>query len=904
MLAYVTSTHWDREWYQPFQHYRMRLVELVDRWLADVDAGRIQGPFQTDGQWIPIEDYLEIRPHQKSRIGELLAAGKILSGPWYVQPDEFLPSGESLLRNLEEGCRSVREAGGEPSKAGLIADQFGHISQLPQVFAGFGIRGVFLWRGLPADVPAWFWWKGVDGTILPAHAFPGLGYVAFAALVRSGMDPSREAIVPEDATRQLKKYIQNEIERSPISPVLLFDGADHFQIDPEVWALVKDFAEQNHMDARHVSLDELLDAALSESQKIQTVIEGELRETGRETDRLKQDAWLIPGIASSRMDLKLRNADCEMLLCRWVEPFCALAGEKIPGTKDFLRAAWRHLLQNHAHDSIGGCSVDQVHRDMQYRFDQSRLIAEGLLARVLPALAGGECGPPNPEGFEFVIFNPASKPSSEPTEATLRFPPDWPTFAEWFVPPDRLPGFRIIDPEGNEVTYWRLDQRQNQAWMQPMRQNFPQSGKATEVDIVMRPQLPALGFTRYRVVPADAGNDLHHAEPTRHPSIPSMRTGLHAMENDFVRVEVSPNGTLTLTDKRTGSIYPGLLTLEDGGDFGDGWFFAKPQQDEICSSWGANAQISILEDNPLRCAFGIRFLMNVPLGRSLGTSNRGAATRTIHLEWTVRLRADSPRIDLELSMVNSAFDHRLRVLFPTGARAAKTFLTDSAFDVIDRNIALPADNHTYREPRVETVPLQSWVACHAEGSGLAVVAHGLREAAVIDRPDRAIALTLLRAVGRTFLTNGEPDGQSHGELNYRMSILPLEGPPNRAEMFQEAARLAAGTRSLQLSGLLTPDAPASASAFSVEGEAVLSALRSTEAGVEVRLFNPSDVPVESRLIFSDSSTCPASLVPVDFTNASTNEPELVVQSALVSIGFKPKQIRSFLFSYQPDHESE
>jgi alpha-mannosidase/mannosylglycerate hydrolase len=273
---------------------------------------------------------------------------------------------------------------------------------------------------------------------------------------------------------------------------------------------------------------------------------------------------------------------------------------------------------------------------------------------------------------------------------------------------------------------------------------------------------------------------------------------------------------------------------------------------------------------------------------------------TIQLDWTVRLCVDSPRIDLELGMVNSACDHRLRVLFPTGATTAKTFLTDSAFDVIERSIALPTDNHAYREPRVETVPFQSWVACHAEGSGLAIVAHGLREAAVADRPDRAIALTLLRSVGRTFLTNGEPDGQLRGQLNYRMSIVPLERPPNHAKLFWEAAGLAAGTRSLQLSGLKTPNAPASASAFSVEGDVVLSSLRPTETGNEVRMFNPSDVPVNGRLIFSDSSICPVSLVPVDFTLTPTNEPELTVQAGVVNIDFKPKQIRTFLFSYPPD----
>ncbi len=893
-LTYVTSTHWDREWYQPFQHYRMRLVELFDRWLADRETGRIEGPFQTDGQWIPIEDYLEVRPHRREHIRYLVATEKIVPGPWYVQPDEFLPSGESLLRNLEEGHCCVREFGGNPSKAGLVADQFGHISQLPQIFAGFGIRAAFLWRGLPANVPSWFLWRGADGTTLPTHAFPGLGYVAFAALVRTGMDARRDKLVAREAMKALEEYFHHECSRSSLSQILLFDGADHFQIDFEVWHLIRNFAEQNGIQARHGSLDEYLEAALAGVEKIQTVLSGELREPGQNVDRIQQDAWLIPGIASSRMDLKLRNAECETLLCSWAEPFCALAGERVLGSGDFLRVAWRHLLQNHAHDSIGGCSVDQVHRDMHYRFDQAELIAEGLLARVLPALADGECGAPNSQGFDLVIFHPHPVHSEEPVQVTLRFPEDWPKFAEWFVPPERLPAFRIFDSGGHEVPYWRLAQREGCAWMQPLRQNFPLAGKAVEVDLVFRPVLPALGFARYRVLPGKAGDDLHYVEPTRHPSCPSLRTGLHSMENAILRVEVNPNGTLNLTDKRTGRLYPDLLTLESGGDFGDGWFFGKPQQDEISSSRGAHARISLVEDNPLRCAFRVQLCMQVPSGRSHEKSARGADLAMLRIDWTVRLAVDSPRLDLELKVDNVACDHRLRVLFPSMARTADTFLTDSAFDVIERKIELRSDNHKFREQQVETVPMQSWVACYSDGAGLAILAQGLREAAVLDFPDRPIALTLLRAVGRTFLTGGEPDGQLRGVLNYHMAILPLEDTPDRPALFREAARLASGVRSLQISASPPPGASTSHSFLTLEGEAVFSSLRQKPAGMEIRLFNPMEHPVTAKITFPDLLPIPSALLPVDFDLNSTGAP-IAVKAGVVSIDFQPKQIRTFLF---------
>ena len=89
---YVLSTHWDREWYQSFQNFRYQLVRLLDRVIAGLEDGRLRGPFQTDGQAIILEDYLEIRPDRREQLQRLARAGKLVIGPWYVLPDEVLVS--------------------------------------------------------------------------------------------------------------------------------------------------------------------------------------------------------------------------------------------------------------------------------------------------------------------------------------------------------------------------------------------------------------------------------------------------------------------------------------------------------------------------------------------------------------------------------------------------------------------------------------------------------------------------------------------------------------------------------------------------------------------------------------------------------------------------------------------
>lgn len=132
-VHYVLSTHWDREWHHTFQDFRYYLVKLFNDVLEGWENGSLKGPFQTDGQAIILEDYLEIHPEKRPLIEKHVKAGRLVVGPWFVMPDEFTISGESIIRNLRLGREVAREFGGEPSSAGFMCDIFGHISQMPQI---------------------------------------------------------------------------------------------------------------------------------------------------------------------------------------------------------------------------------------------------------------------------------------------------------------------------------------------------------------------------------------------------------------------------------------------------------------------------------------------------------------------------------------------------------------------------------------------------------------------------------------------------------------------------------------------------------------------------------------------------------------------------------------------------
>jgi len=161
----ISHTHWDREWYLTFQQFRMRLVDLIDNLLNLLERDEDFKYFNFDGQTIVLEDYLEIKPQNEAKLRQYIQEGRILVGPWYQLNDEFLVSGESTIRSLLIG-HLIAEDFGSVTKIGYLPDQFGNISQMPQIFQGFGIDNCLFGRGLQLvdGRKTEFIWESPDGS--------------------------------------------------------------------------------------------------------------------------------------------------------------------------------------------------------------------------------------------------------------------------------------------------------------------------------------------------------------------------------------------------------------------------------------------------------------------------------------------------------------------------------------------------------------------------------------------------------------------------------------------------------------------------------------------------------------------------------------------------------------------
>jgi mannosylglycerate hydrolase len=692
---FVSHFHWDREWYCTFQAYRARLVDAVDSVLELVarDAGF---RFVLDGQAVLVDDYLAVRPARREALMRAVSEGRVSVGPWYVQPDTLLPSGESLVRNLLVG-REVSEAMGRCSRVAYVPDSFGHPAQLPQILAGFGLSPFVYWRGSGNEVDRLgeHWrWIAPDGSDVEAVLLAG-GYYNAAFLPPD----------PADAAARLVQMIESR-PAGPAGFVLLMNGFDHMQPDVHVGAVCAELARRTGWTVERGLLDDL---PRTTSERLPEY-RGDLRGA--------RIANLLPGATSTRMPLKTLERKLEAVLEGWLEPWAALGPIfYADDERSALAAAWRALLQSQAHDSILGCAIDAVAEQVGARLIEADELAEQTLARILERLGGlgrARMLPPTAEQ-DVVVFNPSPHSRTDVVRVSLD---DYPTLRMPLGRPELSPltlaaagglGFSI---DGVSVRVLPSNDSSRARWIPgvpPMDIEFVAS------------DLPALGCRRFRLAPAAAAPD--HLDDGRE------------IEHEEAAVRANDDGTL---DVRIGTVHwHGLFALEDVTDRGDAYDFEPLADGDGPRSVTASIQRRLHATG--LSAVTVRRTLRTSVALAPDRKSRSSVPTEIAVEVEASIVPGVPRIDLRVVVDNTASDHRLRALFPT-AQVTRRFHAATTFDVAERTTDKP-DDASWVHPAPTTFPHHGWVAA----GGLTVVAPGLPEAEVT--PDGIIAITLLRCVG-------------------------------------------------------------------------------------------------------------------------------------------------------------
>jgi len=363
-ITLVPHTHWDREWYAPFDEFRERLVAMMDTLIELGNAGFPH--FHLDGQTAMVDDYLAVRPEREGDIRRLAEEGKLSLGPWVTQVDEFLVSGESHVRNLERGLARAEELG-VPLMVGYLPDQFGHVGQMPQILAQAGIDRAVVWRGVPKEIDrTQFWWEAPDGSRVLAE------YLAFGYSLGWDVEQRQD---PEELAASLRRKAEHVAPFLASERMLITVGADH--TGPDATLPERLASAEERLPGMTVRVGSLLEHLDGEPPDGLPWWRGELRSSAR--------AHLLPNVYSARVPQKSERGRVEALVERYVEPLAAL----VPGfdwPAEELDRAWTLLLWNGAHDSACGCSHDQVARDVDARYAEARAIGEAIVGRALGKL--------------------------------------------------------------------------------------------------------------------------------------------------------------------------------------------------------------------------------------------------------------------------------------------------------------------------------------------------------------------------------------------------------------------------------------------------------------------------------------------------------------------------------------
>jgi len=761
----VSHSHWDREWYRSFHRFRAMLVTMVDDLLEILQNDPRFVSFMLDGQTIVLEDYLAVRPDREETIRQCVHDGRLVIGPWYILPDEFLVSAEATVRNLMEGRRTTERFGGGMN-VGYIPDSFGHIAMMPSLLEGFGMDTAIVYRGFggePGQESSEYRWHAPDGT-----------HCLLVHLHRNGYSGGYfHQDSREEALRRFAALRKELDARTTTSPRLILNGGDHHWADSMLPDTLELLRRETGATILHSTLPAYMKALRTEVQELPAV-RGELRFGYRYA------FVVLGGVYSSRMYLKQANWFNQNLLQRYAEPLHAWAVCRgMRSRHPLLREGWRLLMQNHPHDSICGCSIDSVHREMMTRFQGVTDTAEAVLEESLEAILPEDDRATRDDRYLF-LFNPSPQARTEIAAAEVAFyrqdiivglNPDVAVDAP--LPP--VAGFVLLDEQDREVPY-QLCSREGGYDIAYTRHNYPTQTYADRCSILVAAEaVPPLGFRGYRI-----------ERRVRFPRYDGqVRSGPRFIENGFLRVSVGANGACTVLDRASGHSWKELHLFEDGGDVGDEYNYSYPRKDRRVTSRGRTARVRVVENGPLRATLRIEMRLPVPQEASRDRTSRSTRLTALRISTDVSLTPSSRTVQFLTTVDNTARDHRLRVLFPTGF-ATRRVLADSQFCVVEREQLEfdPADFSIEHPARV--APMQRYVAVRESGRACVLFSDGLPEYEFPADRRGALALTLLRCVGllagEDLITrpggkagwhNETPDAQCQGRHTFRYGFLPL-----------------------------------------------------------------------------------------------------------------------------------
>lgn len=668
VYAYI-HTHWDREWYREYEEFRLRLVEVVDDVLGKLQSNELD-TFYFDGQTAALEDYLEIKPQNEQLVKDFIKQKRLFIGPYYCSTDSLLVDSESIIKNLQIGFEYSKRFGCNDFIA-YHADTFGHSCFIPQIIKYFDIPYAIFWRGL-GELESEFLFRNLKSVYLIQ------GYFHDYFFAPAGM---------QDKVKILKNTL-DKIAKYSSDCILLPLGADHM-------AAADNIKEQLIEANKYLEDYEIiLSTPFEYFEKVKKNFKKNLTCEFRDTKR----NFILPGVYSSRVDIKQQNSRLQWNLSRFVQPLQAITNF-LNLTKSYQQEVdyiWKLFIKNHPHDSIYGCSVDNVHKENLTRFlkvDEASNAVINSIKRDLYSCSDS-LSVLNLSNF---VFDGAIK----------------------IVTDKKLPEKYNAQKIGTRMAFPLLKMYAiNQV---PVTEDYT---KFSEYLVDIKSVKP---FSITKI-----------SDKIRNES--TLKVSKNSVENEFIGLYVKDN-KIILNDKVNNKTYKNFISFIDRADIGDSYNFGALKDDKPLFARFTGSKIK--QQGHIQSILQLKFEISIPQKSTAKGRSKKTVKHFLNLDVILQNRNDY--LEFDVNWHNKSCDHILQVQFNLDEPVTQTVSDDLAGYIVrefdaDYNVYsyLPAPRGV--ELKHNTAPLQKFV--WAQGVGL--ITQGLQEYEI---SKNKLRLTLLRSTG-------------------------------------------------------------------------------------------------------------------------------------------------------------
>ncbi|MCF0106724.1 MAG: alpha-mannosidase [Holdemanella sp.] len=848
----VPHCHWDREWYFSCEESKYLLLNNMDEIFEMLETRDDYPCYILDGQTAILEDYFQYKPENKARFKSLVQQGKLRIGPWYTQTDAMVVGGESITRNLLYGHKDCKEFG-QIMKIGYLPDSFGQSSQMPMILNGFGIHRSMFWRGTSERMgtnKTEFYHESADGSKVLCQLLP-LGYA-----IGKYLPQEKEALA-----LRCSKYMPVLDRGATSDHILVPNGHDQMPIQKNIFevmmTLKEIYPEKHFFLSDYESVFEEL-----EKKKDYATLKGEFLDG--------KYMRVHRSIYSSRADIKSLNTRIEYKLTNILEPLATIAHSL--GFDYFdgaIERIWKDIMKNHAHDSIGCCCSDKVHKEIVSRFT----LAEEKIDQMITF-------------YKRKIVDAMSLDLSLDKLSAFNLLPyeKKGVIKGQFI--TRMKGFEIVDENKNPISFNVIHKEIVDAGLIDRQiVHYGNYDPFVKYEIEFIDTLPAMGYKTYFILESEKEYDVEYIEG-------------NALDNEYYHIDIHENGTLKILDKVRNTTYDNVLLMEDGSDDGDSYDYSPLEKDWILTSENCKADVSIQKNVYSDIA---KISLDMHISKDLEERINHQMTGMVHFDIQITLQKQSDSIDIRTTIHNQAKDHRVRMILPMNI-SSKTTLADNPFGTIERSIVDSAmevwEKEKWSERPDSIYPMLSFVKMKEDN--LSFITNSIREYEAID--ENTLSITLFRSIGYLGKENlvrrpGRPSGikmeipdsQMIGTYTFDFA-LTCQSNETIAKTSKEYLtpvitynKMPYNAMKLNIPKVKTPY---QYSLLNIQNDGfILSALKLSEnkEGYIVRGYNPTSHPIEVDIVSP-------------YHKHNTNLNEEIIQSNVQMVSIVPNQVKTVFLS--------